>query len=182
MPCLWRICEHLNALRPVLASNSDRGRIPIRVKPEQQVRREYHLLETCLPCFLSLLFMCISRPTWGRRMGQPSSGHQRGRFKYLPRLLRQLGTGFPRRGFNPGWLRVRFVVNNVALEQGFSSFVGFPLPIIIPPFLHTLLSSLNDSTNQAACYDTLGIKSGASSLTRRSADYIVRKLVRFCHC
>jgi hypothetical protein len=42
--------------------------------------------------------------------------------------------------FNPGWLHVRFVVNKVALEQGFLQFLWFSLLTIIPSLLHTHLS------------------------------------------
>lgn len=75
--------EDWNEVWRVLAGRRDRGRIPIRVKPEQQARWVCPLAETCLPCFLSLLFMCVWRSTWGRM------GHQRGRFEYSPRSLLQ---------------------------------------------------------------------------------------------
>jgi hypothetical protein len=39
-------------------------------------------------------------------------------------------------GFRPRRLQVRFVEEHVALEQVFSDFFGFPVLIIIPPFLH----------------------------------------------
>jgi hypothetical protein len=49
----------------------------------------------------------------------------------------------------------------------FPEFEGFPLLIILSPFLHTHLSphEVCDSSDQAAHYYTLGIKFGALSLT-----------------
>jgi hypothetical protein len=60
-------------------------------------------------------------------------------------------------------------VDEVALEQVFSEFFGFPPLITIPPLLHTYLSpphEVCDSPEQAAHYHTLGLKLEASSLTR----------------
>jgi hypothetical protein len=44
----------------------------------------------------------------------------------------------PRRlGFDPGPFRVRFVVDEVAIGQGFLRVLRFSLVNIIPPILHT---------------------------------------------
>jgi hypothetical protein len=42
---------------------------------------------------------------------------------------------FPQRqpGFESGSIHVGFVVDKVALRQVFSEYLGFPMPILIPP-------------------------------------------------
>jgi hypothetical protein len=47
----------------------------------------------------------------------------------------RLVAGFPPRrpGFKPGSSYVGFVVDKVALDQVFSEYFRFPLPIFIPP-------------------------------------------------
>jgi hypothetical protein len=78
-------------------------------------------------------------------------------------------------GFNSGWLQVRFVVDEVALEQVFLPCFRFSPAnqlLIIPSLLHAHLSlphEVCDSPDQAAHYSTCGLKLGASSLIRHFA-------------
>jgi hypothetical protein len=97
----------------------------------------------------------------------------------LRSVLRWVDGGFSSRrlGFNPGWIRVRFVVAEVALQQVFPpSFSGFPTRIIIPPFLHHLRCSAA-LTKQHIIIHSVSIFVVLSP-TQRIDDYWVRKLVR----
>jgi hypothetical protein len=72
---------------------------------------------------------------------------------------------------------VRFVVDEVALEQAFSELFGFPLLVIIPPLLHTHLSpphEMYDSPDQDVHYHILCLQLRAFSLTRHLAALGVR--------
>jgi hypothetical protein len=64
------------------------------------------------------------------------------------------------------------MIFEVALGQVFLQLLGFPLLIIIPPWLHTQLSphhKMYDNPDQAAHYHTVGPKLEASSLTQHLA-------------
>jgi hypothetical protein len=71
-------------------------------------------------------------------------------------------------------------VDEVALEQAFLEFFGFPLLITIPPLLYTHLSPPHEvccSPDQAAHYHTLDPKLCASSLSLHLASLGVKELI-----
>jgi hypothetical protein len=67
-------------------------------------------------------------------------------------LFRRLVAGFPPRrpGFNPRSGYVGFVVDEMALRQGFLRALRFPLPVIIPP---TAPYSSSSSSNIRGWYN-----------------------------
>jgi hypothetical protein len=70
--------------------------------------------------------------------------------------------------FTPGLIHVGFVVDKVALWQGFLRVLLYSPANIIPPLVHIHLSpphEVCDSSDQAAHYHHLGPKLGASFLT-----------------
>jgi hypothetical protein len=73
-----------------------------------------------------------------------------------------------------------FMANKMTLKKNFSLiFFGFPLLNIIPPLLHTLLSPppvVCDSPEQAAHYQSVGLKFGVSYLNRHLAGYLEKTL------
>jgi hypothetical protein len=76
-------------------------------------------------------------------------------------------------------VHVGFVVDKLALGQVSLQVLPFSPVNIIPPLLYThesLPREVCDSPNQAACYHTLGPKSGASSLTPQLAGNKERKM------
>jgi hypothetical protein len=88
----------------------------------------------------------------------------------VPRLKRLIACLSPRRpGFALGAVHVVFVVDKVALSRLFSEFFRFPpvtqySTIVLSPSI--IEHEVCDSPDQAAHYNTLGQKLGASALTR----------------
>jgi hypothetical protein len=81
--------------------------------------------------------------------------------KAMPLPRQFIGFLLPSLRFNPSWIHVRFILDEVVLELG-----SFPLLIIIPSLLHTHLSltlEVCDSHDQLAHYHILIPKLGASS-------------------